>query len=117
MKTYSRSTITVLALAPSSLASEALAQSKTILYPGEYLAVGQYLVSPNRRTFAIQQDDGHFVVYEGSGPNAQKDALWWTGKYARGGDGNGGVRGQEGDVLHGHAGGWKPLHLPRQRTQ
>lgn len=45
----------------------------------QYLGVGDYLVSPSGQCVAVVQDDGNFVVYQGSAPNQTGAALWETG--------------------------------------
>ncbi|HZR40064.1 MAG TPA: phosphatidylinositol-specific phospholipase C domain-containing protein, partial [Ktedonobacteraceae bacterium] len=45
----------------------------------QYLGVGDYLVSPNGQCVAVVQDDGNFVVYQGSAPNQTGSVLWETG--------------------------------------
>ncbi|MEA2738499.1 MAG: hypothetical protein QOH05_1806, partial [Acetobacteraceae bacterium] len=40
------------------------------------LGVGDYLVSNNGVFFAIQQGDGNFCVYRGSGPSDNRGFLW-----------------------------------------
>jgi hypothetical protein len=56
------------------------------LQDGQYIIVGQYLVSPRALFFAVLQADGNFCVYAGSGPqdNVVGPALWCTGKTGSG---------------------------------
>src|SRR5262245_36249810 len=39
--------------------------SGSILLPGQYLKVGDYIQSPGRTCFAVMQSDGNFAVYAG----------------------------------------------------
>ena len=67
-------------------ARRALASAKgSVLQPGQFLGVGDYLVAGNRQFFVVMQDDGNLVVYRGSGPGDQRDFLWGSvqvGRYA-----------------------------------
>ncbi len=65
------------AVAPTCVTSESGADR---LYTNEYLAPGQYLVSPSREYFAIMQGDGDLVVYVGSGPGDNRGLVWQTGR-------------------------------------
>lgn len=58
--------------------------SGTFLAPGEYLRVGEYLISPDKKFFAIMQADGNFCVYRGSDPLNQKNCIWATNTYGNG---------------------------------
>lgn len=44
----------------------------------QFLSKDQYLVSPNKKYFAIMQGDGNFVVYRGSSPGNNLGWLWLT---------------------------------------
>jgi hypothetical protein len=52
------------------------AQGRSFIRENQFLADGQYLVSENKAFFAIQQSDGNFCVYKGSGPSDNKGGLW-----------------------------------------
>jgi len=46
---------------------------------GGYLGVNDYLVSDDNSFFAIMQSDARFVIYRGSGPSSQGQAIWSSG--------------------------------------
>ena len=46
-----------------------MANKGSFLATGQYLSVGDYLVSDNGEFFAVMQSDGNFVFYRGSGPS------------------------------------------------
>lgn len=48
----------------------------SIIKANDFLKVGDYIQSPSRMFFAVQQSDGNFCVYHGSGPQDQHSALW-----------------------------------------
>ena len=90
------------------------------LLSGQYLATNEYINSENWAFFAIQQADGHFCVYQGTGPGDNRGLVWCTDVVGEAGeyvavmqeDGNFGVyRGTSlkdlRDVLW-HAGGGHP---------
>jgi len=58
---------------------------RSTLGTDQYLATGGYLVSPNKRFFAVQQGDGNFCVYRGSGPDDNKGYLWCHMKHGSNG--------------------------------
>jgi hypothetical protein len=51
----------------------------------DYLKVNDYIQSSSRMFFAIQQGDGNFCVYHGSGPEDQHGWLWGTQATSAGG--------------------------------
>lgn len=55
------------------------------LKTNEILQTNEYLASANGVYFAIQQNDGNFCVYRGSGPDANHGYLWGSQKLADGG--------------------------------
>ena len=77
--------VAALAIAALQMAG-AWAQQREFLRAGENLATNQYLVSSNKQFFAIQQTDGNFCVYRGSGPSDNKGGLWCHQKVAGGGE-------------------------------
>jgi hypothetical protein len=48
----------------------------SIVRVGEFLAVNDYMQSPQSLFFAIQQSDGNFCVYHGSGPSDNHGGVW-----------------------------------------
>jgi hypothetical protein len=52
---------------------------------GEFLGVGDYIVSPNGVFFAQVQADGNFCVYRGHDPDHQYKNLWCSHKLGAGG--------------------------------
>ncbi len=48
----------------------------SVLPVGQFLAVNDWVTSPQRLFFAIQQSDGNFCVYRGSGPSDNHGGLW-----------------------------------------
>ncbi|QJR16245.1 tectonin domain-containing protein [Usitatibacter palustris] len=50
--------------------------AKLVLKNGEFLAVGDYLLAEDRSHYAIQQVDGNFCLYKGSGPSDSKGNIW-----------------------------------------
>ena len=55
-----------------------MANKGTWLTTGQYLSVGDYLVSDNGQFFVIMQSDGNFVLYRGSGPGDIQGFVWAT---------------------------------------
>lgn len=55
-----------------------MANKGSFLATGQYLDVGDYLVSANAQYFAIMQSDGNFVIYQGSDPAHQGTPIWAT---------------------------------------
>ncbi len=53
-----------------------MANKGTWLTTGQYLGVGDYLVSDNGQFYAIMQSDGNFVLYRGSGPRDNQGYIW-----------------------------------------
>jgi len=51
----------------------------SIIKAGDYLKVDDYVQSPSGLFFAIQQEDGNFVIYYGSGPDDNHGPLWASG--------------------------------------
>lgn len=51
----------------------------SIIKSGDYLAANDYIQSPSGLFYAIQQSDGNFCVYKGTGPNDTSwECLWAT---------------------------------------
>lgn len=50
------------------------------LRSGERLEIGDYLVSENRKFYALMQEDGTFWVYQGSSPVVRNRVVWVLGK-------------------------------------
>jgi len=48
----------------------------SIVRVGEFLGVNDYIQSPQSLFFAIQQSDGNFCVYHGSGPSDNHGGVW-----------------------------------------
>jgi hypothetical protein len=80
-----RNSIGLVLLLAIGLTAPAFAQNKQALATGEMLHAGEYLVSANRSYFAMQQVDGNFCVYRGSGPADNRGTLWCSMKTAGGG--------------------------------
>jgi hypothetical protein len=55
-----------------------VANKGTWLTTGQYLSVGDYLVSDNGDYFIIMQSDGNFVLYRGSSPSDNHGSVWAT---------------------------------------
>ena len=53
-----------------------MANKGSFLATGQYLSVGDYLVSDNGEFFAVMQSDGNFVLYRGSGPSDNQGYIW-----------------------------------------
>ena len=53
-----------------------MANKGSFLATGQYLSVGDYLVSDNSEFYAIMQSDGNFVLYLGSGPSDNQGYIW-----------------------------------------
>ena len=53
-----------------------MANKGTWLTTGQYLSVGDYLVSDNGQFFVVMQSDGNFVLYQGSGPSNNQGYIW-----------------------------------------
>jgi hypothetical protein len=53
-----------------------MANKGSFLATGQYLSVGDYLVSDNGEFFAVMQNDGNFVLYRGSGPSDNQGYIW-----------------------------------------
>lgn len=51
-------------------------KSGSIIKTGEYLKVNDYIASPSDLFFAIQQGDGNFCVYRGTGPADNQGFMW-----------------------------------------
>ncbi len=49
---------------------------RSFLTVGQYLGVDEYLVSPSRLFFAVQQSDGNFCTYHGSSPSDNHGGVW-----------------------------------------
>jgi len=63
-----------------------LSSNQSSPYDGaDAIGTGEYLVSPSRNYFAIQQTDGNFCIYRGSGPWNNQGYVWSTGATASGG--------------------------------
>ncbi len=58
----------------------------SVIKTGDYLKVDDYIQSPSGLYFAIQQSDGNFVVYYGSGPADNHGPSWASGQVPGGGD-------------------------------
>jgi hypothetical protein len=58
----------------------------SLIRANEYLKVNDYIQSASRMFFAIQQSDGNFCVYHGSGPQDQQSWLWGTQATGPGGE-------------------------------
>ena len=69
----------VFALFGAVCALPALGQSKTHLEVGEVLRINQYLVAPDRKSFALLQTDGNLCVYAGDEPKNKGNQLWCSG--------------------------------------
>lgn len=64
----------------------ALAQPKTHLEIDDYLKVNDYLVAPDRKSFAILQPDGNLCVFGGDEPQRKRAQLWCSGSARNHGD-------------------------------
>jgi Clostridium epsilon toxin ETX/Bacillus mosquitocidal toxin MTX2 len=53
---------------------------------GEWLRENDYIQSASRLFFAVQQNNGEFCVYRGSGPEDRHGKLWGTGATSSGGE-------------------------------
>lgn len=51
-------------------------ERKSVLLPNEFLSTGDYLVSDNKRFFALMQSDGNFCIYRGSGPEDKQEYVF-----------------------------------------
>lgn len=61
-------------------------QGGNFLRPYNYLATNQYLVSSNKRYFAIMQSDGNLCVYKGPDPSHNGGLAWAAGSESAGED-------------------------------
>jgi len=50
--------------------------SGTKFNQGQYLTVGQYITSPSKNCFLVQQSDGNLCLYKGSDPSNNQGFLW-----------------------------------------
>jgi hypothetical protein len=80
-----RTSIRIHLILAIALTLSAAGQAAQRLATGESLNAGEFLVSANRRYFAVLQTDGNFCVYRGSGPADNRGPLWCSMKTAAGG--------------------------------
>jgi hypothetical protein len=58
----------------------------SVVKTGDYLKTNDYIQSPSGFFFAIQQSDGNFCVYHGSGPDDNHGYVWGSQQTAPGGE-------------------------------
>lgn len=68
--------ILIVATSAGTALAQPAAPGSQYLKNGQYLTDGQFLVAESKDFFAIQQGDGNFCVYKGSGPADNKGGVW-----------------------------------------